>query len=95
MAVGRNQRRIERQPRVAELFTEPVVEVALDLLEILEIAWHDCYGDVTPPEDIIDDVLLLSEGDLAGLVRSSRLALIDWRDVKVNAASLRSHPETS
>lgn len=95
VAVGRNQRRIEREPRVAEHFAEPVVDVALDLLEILEIAWHDCYGDVTPPEDIIDDVLLLSQGDLAGLVRSSRLALVDWRDVKVNAAALRSHPETS
>lgn len=95
MAVGRNQRRIEREPRVAEHFAEPVVDVALDLLEVLEIAWHDCYGDVTPPEDIIDDVLLLSEGDLAGLVRSSRLALVDWRDVKVSAAALRSHPEKS
>ena len=89
MAVGREQRRIERSRRVNDQFPDSLAEPALDLLEILEIAWHDYYGDITPSEDIIDDVLLLSGGDLAGLIRSVHLAIVDWRDLKVNAAAVR------
>ncbi len=92
MAIGREQRRTERQPRVKQHFAEADVDPALDLLEILEIAWHDCYGDITPSEDVIDDVLLLSGGELAGLIQSVHLATTDWRDVKMNAATLRGRP---
>ena len=91
MAVGRKQRRLDRQPRVRQHFQEAQVDPALDLLEIFEIAWHDCYGDITPSEDIVDDVLLLSGGELTGLIRAVRLATTDWRDVKTNAATLRGH----
>jgi len=90
MAIGREERRIDRQARVRQHFAETQIDPALDLLEILEIAWHDCYGDVTPSEDIVDDVLILSAGELAGLIQSVHLAITDWRDLKMNAAAMRS-----
>jgi hypothetical protein len=63
---------------------------ALDLLELLEMAWHDTYGDGTPPEEVIDDILLLSEGNLRLLIRWAWLAVADWRDVKVAADAVRA-----
>jgi len=63
---------------------------ALDLLELLEMAWHDTYGEGTPPEDLIDDILLLSEGSLRLLVRWARIAIADWREVRAAAESARS-----
>ena len=89
MAVSRAERRFERRPRVAACFPPAQVEPALDLLELLELAWHDCYGDITPSEEIVDDVLLLADGDLAGLIGAVRLATTDWRDLKLNAAERR------
>ena len=91
MAVGRKQRRIERQGRVKQYFPESEVDPVLDLLEVLEVAWHDCYGDISPSEEIVDDVLLLSRGNLVGLIRSVLLAITDWRDLKMAAADLRGH----
>jgi hypothetical protein len=64
--------------------------LALDLLELTELAWHDCYGDITPPEDIVDDMVVCAEGDLGKLIVAARLALRDWRDLKVTADALRS-----
>lgn len=58
---------------------------ALDLLELVELAWHDCYGDISPSDEIINDILVLSEGTLDGLIRSGRLAVTDWRDLRVAA----------
>lgn len=63
---------------------------ALDLLELLEMAWHDTYGEGTPPEDVIDDILLLSEGNLRLLIRWARLAITDWREVRVAADAVRA-----
>jgi len=63
---------------------------ALDLLELLELAWHDTYGEVTPPEEVIDDILLLSEGNLRLLIRWARLAVTDWRDVRLAADAARN-----
>ena len=89
MAIGRAARRSERTPRVVEAFGEELAPPALDLLELTELAWHDCYGEVTPPEGVIDDILLLSEGDLGRLIRFARLAVIDWRDLRVAADEYR------
>lgn len=89
MAVGREQRRIERRERVQAHFGDGEVESALDLLELLEIGWHDCYNEITPSESIVDDVLVVSNGTLAGLIASVRLALTDWRDLKVSATEIR------
>jgi hypothetical protein len=66
-------------------------QAALDLLELVELAWHDCYGQVTPPEEIVDDILLLSDGSIEKLIAMGRLAVTDWRDVKV-AADRRRNP---
>ena len=91
MAVRRAQRLEERKPRVAASFgndTETLRTVA-QVLELLELAWHDVYGEVTPPEEVVDDVLLCSEGTLAGLVAAARLAVIDRRDLDVWASEIR------
>jgi len=67
-------------------------EQALDLLELMEIAWHDVYAEVTPPERVIDDVLALSDGSLSSLIHWVRQAVLDWRDVRVAADSQRGVP---
>ena len=90
MAVGRAERRKDRWERAVALFGEDRAPFALDLLELTELAWHDCYGEVTPPEGIIEDILLLSEGNIEQLIQAARLAVIDWRDLKVAAEELRS-----
>jgi hypothetical protein len=66
------------------------VEAALDLLELTELAWHDCYGEVTPPDDVIADILVCSKGTLAGLASAARLAVQDARDLRVQADHVRS-----
>lgn len=64
-------------------------EAALDVLELTELAWHDCYGEVTPPEDVVDDVLACSRGELAGFARAARLAVTDRRDLRLAADAVR------
>lgn len=89
MAVSRAERRDERRDRVAQVFGDDRVERALDLLELLEFAWHDCYSEITPPGDVIEDVLVLSRGDLGQLIAAAHLALTDFRDARVAADELR------
>jgi hypothetical protein len=66
---------------------------APELLELIELAWHDCYRDIAPPEEIIDNMLILSDGSVEGLIVSARLGITDWRDVKVAADARRSRPQ--
>jgi len=89
VAVSRAERRDERRHQVAQMFATSDAESALDLLELLELAWHDCYGEITPSEDIIDDVLLVSDGEVQGLIRASRLAVTDLRDLRLAADKRR------
>lgn len=89
VAVSRADRRRSRQPAVIDTVGEGAAERALDLLELFELAWHDCYGEITPPEEVIDDVLVLSGGTLSGLIAASHLAVTDWRDARVAADKLR------
>ena len=89
MAVGRAERRAQRTPRVVAVFGEEAAPFALDLLELTELAWHDCYGEITPPEPVVDDMLLLSEGDVARLIQVARLAVADRRDLQLAAEELR------
>jgi len=88
MVIGRANRRNMRTARATELFGSRS-EAALDALELLELAWHDCYGESSPPDDVIDDVWLVSGGDLAKLVSAARLAVTDFRDLRLNADSIR------
>lgn len=89
MAVGRQERRKEREAQFLAVFGEARVAVALDLLELTELAWHDCYGEVSPPDDVIEDMLVVSRGTIEGLVGAARLAVTDWRDVRVAAEGMR------
>lgn len=89
MTGGRAQRRTERRNKVAVLFADRT-DRALDLLELLEMAWHDTFNEVTPPESVIDDILLLSQGNIRLLIRWARIAVADPRDLRVAADDARS-----
>jgi hypothetical protein len=39
------------------------------------MAWHDCYDEVAPSADVVDDVLRCSEGTLEGVVNAAHLAV--------------------
>ncbi len=88
MTIGRAARRAERERRAREVFGADA-GVVLDLLELTEFAWHDCYGEVTPSDQVIDDIFAVAQGTLAGLVRAARLAVEDSRDLRVAADHLR------
>ncbi|SDU66552.1 hypothetical protein [Jiangella alkaliphila] len=90
MAVGRAARRAARAPAVERVMGPAQVDVALDLLELTELAWHDCYGELTPSDQVVDDMLVCSRGELAGLVRAARLGTTDWRDLRMEADAIRA-----
>lgn len=81
MVVGRAARREARTARVEAAVGKDAAPAALDLLELVELAWHDCYGEITPGEDVVDDILTCSQGDLAQLIRFARLAVQNRRDL--------------
>jgi hypothetical protein len=60
------------------------------VFELMEMAWHDCYGEITPSERMVDDVLLCSGGTLRGLINAAHLAVIDRRDLSAWASDIRS-----
>jgi hypothetical protein len=92
VALGSAQRRTERRPRIEGLFASGQVDAALDLLHLMDMAWHDCYGprELEVPPSVLDDVLLLAEGDLAVLITVAREAVVDFRDVRIAADARRS-----
>lgn len=92
MAIGSDQRRRERLPRIEAMFAGNQAQAALDLLHLADMAWHDCFGprELEVPSDVLDDVLLLAKGDLAMLVSVARAAVIDYRDVRVAADAERA-----
>lgn len=64
-------------------------DAALDLLELTELAWHDCYGDVAPPDQVVADILAVSGGRFDRLASAARLAVEDYRDLRMQADRLR------
>ncbi len=68
------------------------VEAALDLLALTDMAWHDCYGpqELEIPARVLDDVLLLAQGNLANLIRLARDAVTDFRDIQIDADEERA-----
>ena len=88
MAVGRAQRRAERAARFAEVFGKKS-RFALDLVEVMDYAWHDCYSEITPPDEVIEDLLVCSEGSIETLIRAVHLGITDWRDLRMWADSVR------
>jgi hypothetical protein len=91
MAVGRAERFDARKTGVTAVFgdDEETLRTVFATLALLEMAWHDNYGEVTPPEDVVTDVLHCSGGTISGLVRAAHLAVVDWRDLRVSADAIR------
>ena len=92
MAVGRAERFEERKPRVIAVFgdDETTLHAVSRVLELMEMAWHDCYEEITPPDEVVDNLLLCSGGTLGGLIHAAHLAVIDSRDLAVWASEIRS-----
>ena len=59
------------------------------LFELLELGWQACYGELTPPDDVVDDALVCSRGTLGGLIDAAQLAVVDRRDLQLWANDLR------
>jgi hypothetical protein len=89
MAVGRHERFAAIRPRVVELFgTDEQTAIRVEqVLTLMEMAWHDCYGAVSPPEDVVANVLTCSAGTLEGLIDAAHLAVIDSRDLAVRVSA--------
>jgi hypothetical protein len=90
VAISRAERRAQRKERVVAAFGASLADPVLDLLELTELAWHDCYNEITPPDDIVDDLLLCSEGEITKLIHAAHMAITDWRDLKMWAQRKRS-----
>ena len=90
MPISRAERRKGREQRVANFFKEDQLQTALDLLELTELAWHDSYEELTPSEEVIDEILIVSQGIFDGLITAARLAVIDSRDLRIAAEEWRS-----
>lgn len=88
MAIRRADRRASRRERALADFGADA-DAALDVLELVEFAWHDCYGEVAPPDAVVDDIFVVARGGLAGLARAGRLAVEDFRDLRISANALR------
>jgi hypothetical protein len=48
-----------------------------------------CYAEVTPSDEVVDNVLLCSQGTLEGLIDAVHMAVIDRRDLVLWAADIR------
>jgi hypothetical protein len=92
MAVGRAERWLERKPSVVATFGEDAEKIRAveKLFELLELAWHDVYGEITPSEQIVEEILRCSQGTLGGLIEAARVAVVDRRDLHVWAGTLRA-----
>ena len=89
IGISRRERRDADRARAALEFGEDA-SAALDVLDLLELAWHDTHGDPAPPDDVVEDVWTAAEGDLGRLASASRLAVVDRRDLRVAADDVRS-----
>ena len=89
MAISRADRREERRPRAHAEFG-PDADAVLDVLELTEFAWHDCYNEVSPPDEVIDDIFVVARGSVTEFVRAARLAIDDYRDLRLGADSVRA-----
>lgn len=58
-------------------------------MALLDFAWHDCYGELSPPDEVLEDIWLLAAGNLARFVSAAHLAVIDFRDLRVSADDKR------
>jgi hypothetical protein len=89
VAISRAERRAEREPRARSEFGDQAA-VVLDVLELTELAWHDCYAEITPPDEVVDDIFVAAQRDVGRFVAAARLAVQDFRDLRVTADHFRS-----
>lgn len=89
MAVGRAQRMAALMPRITAEFGDALAPRVVDVLTLGEYAWHDCYGEPSPPEGVIDDIFVVANGDLARFVETVLLAVTDSRDLRLAAEAQR------
>jgi len=93
LTVGRAARRAERSSLVKSVLGQSQTSAGLDLLELTEYAWHDCYGEITPPDDVILNILICSRGKLPEMIHAAKLAIDDWRDLQLWADQVQSEGE--
>ncbi|MBL0886369.1 hypothetical protein [Myceligenerans indicum] len=87
MITSEANRRASRSKQAAEVFGDQA-DAALDALALLDFAWHDCYGETSPPERVVEDIWMVSGGDLAQFIQAAYLAVIDFRDLRVGADAM-------
>jgi hypothetical protein len=87
-------RRRDRNQRAVEMFGHQA-QAALDALALLDFAWHDCYGQSAPPDRVIEDIWKVANGDLGRLISAAHLAVIDFRDLRLNAQDAKPSSETT
>jgi hypothetical protein len=85
VAVGRAAQWEKQKPTVVAIFGRDAdaLRRVSSVLELMEMAWHDCYGEVTPTDMVLDEILLCSGGTLGGLIDAAHLAVIDRRDLQL------------
>lgn len=88
MVESRVGRRESRKSRARREFGQ-AADAALDLLELVEMSWHDCYGQPSPDEQVVDDIFVVAAGSVTDLIQAARLAVEDFRDLRVQADALR------
>jgi hypothetical protein len=93
VAVGSEERFNAIRSRVVTIFgaDDATVERVARVIRLLELAWHDAYGELSPPDEVVDEVLMCSEGTIEGLVDSVSEAVTDRRDLRV-AADAQANP---
>ena len=89
MVTSSADRRSARSQRATAAFAKDA-DAALDALALLDLAWHDCFGESSPPEQVVEDIWEVSDGDLARFVAAAHLAVIDFRDLRVWADTHRA-----
>jgi hypothetical protein len=93
LAIGKDARRAERAALMESVLGQSQASAGLDLLELTEYTWHDCYAEITPPDDVILNILICSRGDLATMIRAAKMAVRDWRDLHLWAETVRKDQE--
>jgi hypothetical protein len=83
------ERRRTRAARATEEFGNRA-EAALDALALLDLAWHDCYDEASPPDETVEDIWTVADGDLGRFISACHLAVMDFRDLRMSADERRS-----
>lgn len=82
MVTSKSDRRKARSQQATKVFGQNA-EAALDALALMDFAWHDCYGESAPSDQVMDDIWEVSDGDLGLLIGAAHLAVVDFRDLRM------------